>query len=55
MIFQHYRELVRPVEAKAWFAITPESTKAMREQAEQERKARIVAFPAKAAKVAVAA
>ncbi len=55
MIFQHYRELVRPAEAKAWFAITPESTKAMREQAEQERKARIVAFPAKAAKVAVAA
>ena len=24
MIFQHYRELVRPKEAKAWFAIVPE-------------------------------
>ncbi len=24
MIFQHYRELVRPAEAKAWFAIVPE-------------------------------
>ena len=23
MIFQHYRELVRPAEAKAWFAIEP--------------------------------
>jgi hypothetical protein len=23
MIFQHYRELMRPKEAKAWFAIGP--------------------------------
>jgi hypothetical protein len=23
MIFQHYRELVRPEAAKAWFAIVP--------------------------------
>jgi hypothetical protein len=23
MIFQHYRELVRPAEAMAWFAIVP--------------------------------
>ena len=23
MIFQHYRELVQPKEAKAWFAIVP--------------------------------
>jgi len=23
MIFKHYRELVRPAEAKAWFAISP--------------------------------
>lgn len=30
-------------------AITPESTKALREQAEKERQARIVTFPAKAA------
>ena len=49
MIFQHYRELVTEKGTKAWFAITPESTKALREKAEQERKARIVAFPAKAA------
>ncbi len=25
IIFQHYRELVRPKEAKAWFAIDPDS------------------------------
>lgn len=49
MIFQHYRELVTEKAAKAWFAITPESTKALREAAEAERKAKIVAFPAKAA------
>ena len=24
MIFKHYRELVTPKEAKAWFSITPE-------------------------------
>ncbi|MEK7675825.1 MAG: hypothetical protein AAB676_08340 [Verrucomicrobiota bacterium] len=23
MIFKHYRELVRPAEAKTWFALTP--------------------------------
>ena len=49
MIFQHYRELVTPQDAKAWFAITPESMKAMRTNAEKERQAKIVAFPAKAA------
>ncbi len=27
LIFQHYRELVRPAEAKAWFSITPEQRK----------------------------
>ena len=26
IIFRHYRELVRPVEAKAWFGIAPEDT-----------------------------
>lgn len=24
MIFKHYRELVRPVDAKMWFSIAPE-------------------------------
>jgi hypothetical protein len=45
MIFQHYRELVTEKGAKAWFGITPESTKALREK---ERQAKIVAFPPKA-------
>ncbi|HWQ91029.1 MAG TPA: hypothetical protein VN673_05105, partial [Clostridia bacterium] len=49
MIFQHYRELVTEKAAKAWFAITPESTKELREKAQQERQARIVAFPAEEA------
>ena len=49
MIFQHYRELVTPQDARAWFAITPESMKAMRQKAERERQAKIVAFPVKAA------
>ena len=33
---------LRRATAKAWFAITPESTKVLREQAEAERKARII-------------
>ena len=49
MIFQHYRELVTENGAKAWFAITPESTKAFRDQVERQPQVKIVAFPAKAA------
>lgn len=49
MIFQHYRELVTEKGAKGWFDITPDSTKGLREQAEKQRQAKIVAFPAKAA------
>ncbi len=49
MIFQHYRELVTPQDAKAWFAITPESVKAAREKVEKERQAKLVPVPAKAA------
>jgi len=49
MIFQHYRELVTEKGAKAWFSITPESTKALREKAEQARQAKIVRRPALAA------
>ena len=59
IIFQRYRAWLAGVRrrrqtvtekgAKAWFAITPESTKAAREKAERERQAKIVAFPAKAA------
>jgi integrase len=49
MIFQHYRELVTEKGAKAWFEITPESTKAMRERAEREQQMKIVPHPALAA------
>lgn len=30
MIQQHYKELVRPKEAKEWFAITPEQVEAVK-------------------------
>jgi hypothetical protein len=46
MIFQHYRELVTPQDARAWFAITPESTKALREKAEKDKETKIVRHPA---------
>jgi len=40
---------VRSAEAKAWLGIAPASTKGLREQAERERQAKIVAFPGQAA------
>jgi hypothetical protein len=43
MVFRHYRELVTEKGAKAWFDITPAGAKAVREQAGQERQAKIVA------------
>ena len=49
MVFRHYRELVTEQEAKAWFAITPATAKALKDKIEKERAAKIVAFPAKAA------
>jgi hypothetical protein len=57
MIFQHYRELVTPQDAKAWFATTPESIKAAREKVLADghhadghrRQAKIVPHPALAA------
>jgi len=48
MVFSNYRELVRPVDAKVWFAITPESVRA----AAATRKAlppNVVPLPAAAA------
>lgn len=49
MIFKHYQGLVTPQDAKAWFAISPDSIKAAREKAEKERQAKVVAFPGTAA------
>ena len=37
MIFEHYRELVTEKEAKAWFAVTPDTIKPIREKEEQDR------------------
>ena len=44
MIFQRYRELVTEKGAEAWFAITPASTKPIREEAEREREVKIWRF-----------
>jgi len=41
--------LVTEKGARAWFEITPESTKALREKAERERQPKIVRHPALAA------
>ena len=50
MIFQHYRELVTPKQAAAWFAITPKLVAAAKAKADKERAARTISFqPAKAA------
>ncbi len=49
MIFEHYRELVTEKAAKAWFAITPETAKALKAKLDKEREAKIVKFPATAA------
>jgi hypothetical protein len=48
MIFQHYRELVTEQEAGAWFGITPEAAKAVRERIEAKQAAKVVAFPVRA-------
>jgi hypothetical protein len=41
MVFSNYRELVRPAEAKKWFAITPASVAATK--AEWEKRSKIIA------------
>ena len=47
MIFLHYRELVRPADAKTWFSLAPGKSgkviqlKAGREPAKLKRKARV--------------
>ena len=49
MIFRHYRELVRAMDAEKWFAITPEvadTARAARQAGEAEK---IVALPKQAA------
>ena len=48
MIFQHYRELVTEKETGAWFGITPEAAKTVRERIGAKQAAKVVAFSARA-------
>jgi hypothetical protein len=45
-IFKHYRELVTEKEADAWFGVTPDAVKSLKQKIEKEREAKIVMFPA---------
>ena len=47
MVFSNYRELVRPADAKKWFAITPASVAAAK--AEREQNSKIITLPKAAA------
>ncbi len=47
MVFSNYRELVRPVDARKWFAITPASVAAAK--AAREKYSKIIALPKAAA------
>ena len=52
MIFGHYRELVRAMDAEKWFAVTPEAVEAAREQRSEaggQRPTNVVALPKAAA------
>jgi hypothetical protein len=44
IIFEHYRELVTPKQANAWFAITPKSVAVHKATTEKERKAKTISF-----------
>jgi integrase len=45
MIFQHYRELVTEADSKAWFAVTPETAAAAKDQQDKEKAAQVVGMP----------
>ena len=45
MIFQHYRELVRPGDAEKWFAVTPASVEAAKAARESGAEGKIVRLP----------
>lgn len=49
MIFRHYRELVRAMEAEKWFGITPETVQAAKAARESDPAGKIVALPKVAA------
>jgi hypothetical protein len=45
MIFRHYRELVRPVDAEKWFVVTPASVVAAKAERESGAESKIVKLP----------
>jgi hypothetical protein len=45
IIFQHYRELVRPTDAEKWFAVTPANIDAEKAEREAGKEAKIVKLP----------
>jgi hypothetical protein len=49
MIFQHYRELVRAMDAEKWFAVTPASVEAAKAARESGAESKIVKLPKAAA------
>jgi hypothetical protein len=49
MIFRHYRELVRPMDAEKWFAVTAESVEAAKAAREAGVAEKIVALAPAAA------
>jgi integrase len=49
MIFQHYRELVTPEEAKRWFAISPKQDQAEKSEASKQKPNNVVDLPTAAA------
>ena len=49
MIFRHYRELVRPIEAEKWFAVTPASVEAAQAARGGDKEGKIVPMPKAAA------
>jgi hypothetical protein len=49
MIFGHYRELVRAMDAEKWFAVTPASVEAAKAARESGAAGKIVALPVVAA------
>ena len=49
MIFGHYRELVRAMDAEKWFGITPEAVEAAKAARESGAEGKIVKLPKEAA------
>jgi len=49
MIFQHYRELVRPADAEKWFGVTLASVEAAKAARESGAESKIVKLPKTAA------